>query len=58
MLVDARKNRALRIAPLLFATATRLQRVADFEERQESKPHTSCLTVAMDRVLGETGAAR
>jgi len=37
-------------------TATLLQRVADFEERQARKPYTSWLTVATDRVLGETGA--
>ena len=38
-------------------TATLLQRVADFEERQARKPYTSWLAVATDRVLGETGAA-
>jgi hypothetical protein len=37
-------------------TATVLQKIADFDEHQAKKPYTSWLTVATDRVLGESGA--
>ena len=37
-------------------TATLLQRIADFDERQAKKPYASWLAVATDRVLGDSGA--